>query len=184
MKLQRFALKLGPTNFILIFLFPVLCIYEFFDGRIDVGDYGVALLFALFINDIYMGKLLNKNSPGRAQDSLFVKSYNKFKVLNLREIPILVRYPYNPIRASHENEKVQKSIMNIVFILLLIGPILMGAANFDLEVRSSLYKTLIITWSMLFLGLSYFKLRNENHKFRLLYFNLALVVLVGSVFLF
>jgi len=74
--------------------------------------------------------------------------------------------------------------MNIVFILLLIGPILMGAANFDLEVRSSLYKTLIITWSMLFLGLSYFKLRNENHKFRLLYFNLALVVLVGSVFLF
>jgi len=130
MKLQRIISKIGPTNFILIFLFPVLCIYEFFDGRIDVGDYGVALLFALFVNDIYLGKL--GNGLGKKNSSSFiVKSYNKFKILDLKNIPLRIRYQDHPMRGLEKNEKIQKNIMNIIFISLLLGTVLMGRDEFE-----------------------------------------------------
>lgn len=184
MELSAIFRKLGPTNFILLFLFPVLCIYEFFDGRFDVGDYGVALLFALFLNDIYLDKLGKGPKRIHPKTGFLVKTYNKYKILNINHIPLLVRYPENPIRKKKNQEKVQKILMNIIFTFLLLGPLMIDGSQIEPISKSQFYKWGIMLWASCFLALSFYNLRGEQHKFRKVYLNLALVILVGSVIFF
>ena len=128
MEFERLARKIGPTNFILIFLFPILCIYEFFDGRIDVGDYGVALLFALFINDMYLGKL-GKRITSTKRGKFLVKTYNKYRPLKLDRFPVINRYPLSALEELTKRDRIQKNIMNVVFTVLLVGPIFLNGID-------------------------------------------------------
>lgn len=169
--IERFLQKLGPTNFILVFLFPVLCLYEFLDGTLDVGDYGVLLLFALFINDIYFGKLGNNENQGSR--TLF-SPYKKLEKMRPLDVP------YSR-RTLFFSNKMIKLFMNVIFTILISVPIFMSGPKMMELSKWGFFKNSVVVWSMVFLALSFYDFRNNKNEKRRVFVNAALVIFVASV---
>ena len=186
MKIPDYIEKIGPTNFILLFLFPVLCNYEFVDGRFDVGDYGVALLYVLFLNDIYTDKLGNAfraKIKKISSKKFIIPSYSKYRTIDLSHIPLLTRRTHQGWFVYKSKEKTIKTIMNIIFTFLILGPLFIDGSKIDTFERRSFFKFGIMLWSCIFLTMSFYDWKIKRELSKKIFVNIGLVILIGTVVL-
>ena len=186
MKIQDYIEKIGPTNFILLFLFPVLCIYEFVDGRFDVGDYGVALLYVLFLNDIYTDKLgdaFRKNFNKKKSKKFIIPRFTKYRIINVSEIPLLSRQSHYGLFAYKSREKIIKVMMNVIFTFLILGPLFIDGSKIDTFERRNFFKFGIMLWSCIFLTMSFYDWKIKRELPKKVFVNIGLVILIGTVVL-
>jgi hypothetical protein len=171
-------IKLG-----LVILFVILGMGELSDGIYDVGDYAVPLLICLLLNDLYFNY-----KRGHLKTDL---SRNNFRKSNDSTKPIwnnIVKF-CTDIFYSGSSEKMTKSekgmkiIMNNVFLVLIISPIIMQDLHLSYEIKEDLFKLGVIIWSGLFLAISLNDFRQSLKLSRLLFSNMAFLILIGSLLL-
>ncbi|MBT7608387.1 MAG: hypothetical protein HN576_01435 [Bacteriovoracaceae bacterium] len=167
------SIKLG-----LVVLFIVLGMGELSDGIYDVGDYAVPLLVCLLINDLYFNY---KSGNLKA-----TKSSLDFKKKSIKDnlISFISDIFYSGSSENMKNgEKGLKIIMNNIFLVLFISPLIMQDLNFSYEVKSEIFKLGVIIWSGIFLSVSISDFRKSLKLSRLVFSNMAFLILLGSLIL-
>lgn len=170
---------ISPLKLILVILFFILGLGEFYDGVYDVGDYAVPLLLCLMLNDVYMNIKRLKENPGLVpkQKTEVVKK-PKFEKLKLMFKDVWYSGSSKDMKT---NEKALKIIMNNIFFILFLSPIFMEFFGIEYVIKTDIFKIGVIVWSGAFMGISIMDFRKSLKITKLIYCNLAFFILVGSL---
>lgn len=162
----------------LVILFFILGMGEFLDGVYDVGDYAAPLLICLLLNDLYLNYKNGKLTP---TPRIQVENKPPFKD---RAVKFIKNVFYS---GSSDNmtkgEKGLKIIMNNVFLILFLSPIIMNNFHLTQDIKSDIFKLGVVIWSGVFLAVSLNDFRNSLKIQRLIFSNMAFLILIGSLIL-
>ena len=78
-------------------------------------------------------------------------------------------------------EKRFKVLMNFLFIGLLMTSLILETSFLAVTTRDTIFKFGVIAWSGVFLGVNVYNLINSFNYKRLVFTNIALIILIGSV---
>ena len=164
----------------LVILFFILGMGEFMDGVYDVGDYAVPLLLCLLLNDLYIN-YINGNSK---KITKVIKSTQEKTSLHAKCYRFLRDLFYSGSSENMtKNEKGLKIIMNNVFLILFLSPLIMSDLHFEQEIKSNIFKLGVVVWSGVFLAVSLNDFRHSLKFQRLIFSNMAFLILIGSLIL-
>lgn len=176
---MRLLLRTGisPLKLILVILFFILGIGEFYDGTYDVGDYAVPLLLCLMLNDVYMNLKRSQESSSQIKPEPIVK-----KPLLERISTFFLDVWYSGSTKNMSNqEKALKIIMNNVFFILFLSPIFMEIWNLEYVIKAEVFKIGVIVWSGAFMAISINDFKKSLKISKLIYTNIAFFILIGSL---
>jgi hypothetical protein len=162
----------SPIKVVLVALFCILGMGEFLDGIYDVSDFAVPLLLLLALNDIFVV------SKKHEEENCDVAIIPKGEVIGLENNNKSI------LNKNFNLGSVHKVIMNIVFILLLLSPLLLEALGISNYYRKEIYRIGIIIWSAVFLIVSLVNIRKSFAFSKLIYCNVAACILLVTVFVF
>jgi hypothetical protein len=167
------SIKLG-----LVILFIILGMGELTDGVYDVGDYAVPLLICLLVNDLYFNYKNGNQKKSKSSLDFQVKSAKENIICFTRDI-----FYSGSSESMKMNEKSLKIIMNNIFLILFISPIIMQDLNLAYEAKTEIFKFGVIVWSGIFLAVSINDFRQSLKLSRLVFSNMAFLILIGSLIL-
>ena len=168
------SIKLG-----LVILFIILGMGELSDGVYDVGDYAVPLLICLLVNDLYF----NYKNGNLKTDTVKTSKHSQ-KSLKDRITKFVKDIFYSgSTEKMTKSEKGMKIIMNNVFLILCLSPIIMENLNISYVVKNDVFKLGVVIWSGVFLAVSLNDFRQSLKVSRLVFSNMAFLILLGSLLL-
>lgn len=138
-------------------LFGVLLLGEYLDGVIDISDWAVLFFFIIMANDAYV----------------------HFRSANGQPLKTWSLSPRSGLQDP--KEKKYKITMNFLFIGLLMTSLILETSFLAVTTRDVIFKFGVIAWSGLFLGINVYNLINQFNYKRLVFTNIALIFLIGSV---
>lgn len=166
-----------PLKLILVILFFILGIGEYHDGVYDVGDYAVPLLLFLMLNDVYINwKRIRENPASTFKKVVESKPFLERLKSSLKDI-----WFAGSSKDMDNNEKAVKIIMNNVFFILFLSPVFMELLNFEYILKADIYKIGVVVWSGVFLSVSIMEFRKTLKFAKLVYCNVAFMILIGSL---
>jgi uncharacterized membrane protein len=142
---------LHPLKLLLGLLFFVLGSAELIDGVLDIADFVALLLLALLLRDIIL-------------------SYTKGVFINEGECPLV----------SSKKNNYLKYGMSAFFLFMGLLGISLNNVYFFPDFQNIITKIVCITWSVLFLAISILKLKRGELFQRLIFCNVAIVLVLGS----
>ncbi len=138
-------------------LFGVLLLGEYLDGINDISDWAVLFFFVIMANDAFIHFKSLSGNP--------LKEWRLSKRL-------CVKRP---------KERRFKILMNLFFILLLVASLTLETSVVAIETKDAIYKISLLLWSGIFLGINVYNLSKSFNYKRLVFTNIALMILIGSV---
>jgi len=163
----------SPVKIVLVVLFSVLGMGEFLDGIYDVSDFAVPLLLLLALNDIFM---VSKKNEEKNCDIALVPTGDVISRDMETKSDVLSK--------NFNISFIYKVIINVIFALLLMSPLLLEALHINNYYRTEIYRVGVIIWAAVFLIVSLFNLRKSFAFSKLIYCNFAAAVLLVTVFVF
>lgn len=137
-------------------LFGVLLLGEYLDGVIDISDWAVLFFFIIMANDAFVHFRSASGQP--------LKSWRLSHRLGMQD----------------PKEKKFKLLMNFLFIGLLMTSLILETSVLAVTTRDAIFKFGVIAWSGVFLGVNVYNLINSFNYKRLVFTNIALIILIGS----
>lgn len=138
-------------------LFGLLLLGEYLDGVIDISDWAVLFFFVIMANDAFIHFRSAEGQP--------LKKWHLSRRLGVQ----------NP------KERKFKIAMNFLFIGLLTASLILETSVLAVSTRDAIFKFGVIAWSGVFLGVNVYNLINSFNYKRLVFTNIALIILIGSV---
>jgi hypothetical protein len=176
---MRLLIRTGisPLKLILVILFFILGLGEFYDGVYDVGDYAVPLLLCLMLNDVYMNWKRNQENPVQPKPEPVVKKPIMDRISGF----VLDVWYSGSTKQMSNQEKALKIIMNNIFFILFLSPIFMEILNIEYVIKADVFKIGVIIWSGAFMAVSISDFKKSLKISKLIYTNLAFFILVGTL---
>lgn len=161
----------SPLKLILACLFFFLGVGEFMDGIFDVGDFAVPALILLSWNDLFLNykhHRFQSNDVAIFPEGEEIESYTDSSKRIFRSV---------------DSNVLLKFIMNIIFLIIFLGPFFLEIFSIDLAMRAGIYRGIFIIWSGLFLLASVLRLKKKFSLSSVIFSNVALVLLIVAILL-
>lgn len=137
-------------------LFGVLLLGEYLDGVNDISDWAVLFFFVIMANDAFVHFRSASGQP--------LKDWHLSPRLGLHQ----------------PKERRFKFIMNLFFIFLLGASLILETSVLAVETKDAIYKVSLLVWSGVFFGINIYNLTKSFNYKRLVFTNIALMILIGS----
>ena len=147
-------------------LLCVLSYFEIFDSEYNAADYAIPFLIAILINDIYI----------RWKKNAFYTNASILKDLNSFSLKTF-------FTKDRSREQKIKMIMNFIFFIVLSLPFIFTWLNVNVVIQEDILKIGTITWAGAFLTISLRSFQETKKVEWLVFCQLGVFFLVGSLLL-